>query len=313
MEPEDIELEDTERNRKLAASGKTLLITGPTGAGKSRMAAWVHARSPRKNENFLHVNLCNFSSDVFESELFGHCRGAFTGAYADKKGFIETVDKGTLFLDELGELPLETQSKLLMLLEEGIYYPVGSPRPKRIGARLVFATNRDLGRMQERGEFRDDLYERLKTFEIRMAPLTEVASLADVVEDAFVLARARAGKPNLVASKELLERLISYEWPGNFRELKNAMEHICLMADTLARPEHLPPYFERGSGACRPNGYHESLQAFERSYLSRMLAERGGAVNKTAREIGVSKTTLLSKMKKYDIKGRSKNIIVGSA
>ncbi|MEX0799084.1 MAG: sigma 54-interacting transcriptional regulator [Bacteriovoracaceae bacterium] len=295
--------------KKLAASDKTLLITGPSGAGKSRKARLCHELSMRRQNSFLHVNLCNFSKGVFESELFGHSKGAFTGAHADRPGFLKAAGKGTLFLDEIGDLAAETQSKLLMLLEEGLFYPVGSVAPQRFKGRLIFATNKNLPEMVSKGEFREDLYHRLRSFEIKMEPLAHRADFLQVAEDLFVAAKCDAGKACLILDEDVIAFLKTYSWPGNFRELKNLMEYFVLMADSVARWEHMPDYIKNGDLPDQkvPDDYHQALQTFERKFLQRMLRKRGFRINLTAREINISKVTLLSKIKKYDIKRETKN------
>lgn len=296
--------------RNLALSDKTLLITGPTGAGKSRKAVKLHAISKRANEPFIHVNLCNFARDLFESELFGHSRGAFTGAHTDKAGFLASVGRGTLFLDEVGELSPETQAKLLMLLEEGIYYPVGSTTPKRFEGRLIFATNRELAEMAKKGEFREDLYHRLRTFELKLESLSSFPQLKDTVQNFFVRAKQEAGKSTLLLSSEVENFLYTYHWPGNYRELKNLLEYFVTVANEVVHLEHLPPYLKSvdKQDFGDSQDYHGALATFERAFLTRMLRERGYRINKTAREINISKVTLLSKMKKYDIKKENNNL-----
>ena len=296
--------------RNLALSDKTLLITGPTGAGKSRKAAKLHAISKRASEPFIHVNLCNFARDLFESELFGHSRGAFTGAHTDKAGFLASVGRGTLFLDEVGELSPETQAKLLMLLEEGIYYPVGSTTPKKFEGRLVFATNRELAEMAKKGEFREDLHHRLRTFELKLESLSSSPHLKDTVQNFFVRAKQEARKSTLILSSEVENFLYSYHWPGNYRELKNLLEYFVTVANGVVQLEHLPPYLKSvgKQDFVDSQDYHGALATFERAFLTRMLRERGYRINKTAREINISKVTLLSKMKKYDIKKENNNL-----
>lgn len=301
------------RTKKLALSDNTLFLSGETGCGKSRLAKELHEISSRRDEKFIHVNLCNFSSSVFESELFGHSRGAFTGAYSDKRGFAEGVGKGSLFLDEVGDLPLETQSKLLMLLEEKVFYPVGSLSVKKFHGRLIFATNKDLEALAEKGLFRKDLFYRLKTFEIRLEPIRESESLADLIEKEFISAKSKTGNMNLVLGPELFDFLVSYNWPGNYRELKNVLEHICLLGEVTARLVDLPLYLTKeekkaeDEATLLQSSYWKAMEAFEKTYLENRLRERSFRLNKTAREIGISKATLMSKIKKYDMKKKYKN------
>lgn len=310
------------RAKKLAASDKTLLITGGPGTGKSKLSKTLHGFSNRSSEKFIHVNLCNFSSGVFESELFGHSRGSFTGAHLEKKGFVEAVGKGTLFLDEVGDLGLDTQAKLLMLLEEGLYYPVGSTECRKFKGRLIFATNKNLPEMVKKGEFRADLYHRLRTYEIRLENLGGREDIENVIEDLFFIAKEEGCAPNALLGAETLEFLKTYSWPGNFRELKNILEYSLLMTDGVINIDHLPPYLlEMREGRIRErrkpleaiNDYHEALEEFEKAYLTKMLKQRGFRINYTSREINISKVTLLSKIKKYDIKKEANNLICEKA
>ncbi|MEX1099567.1 MAG: sigma 54-interacting transcriptional regulator, partial [Bacteriovoracaceae bacterium] len=201
------------------------------------------------------------------------------------------------------------QSKLLMLLEEGLFYPVGSVAPQRFKGRLIFATNKNLPEMVSKGEFREDLYHRLRSFEIKMEPLAHRADFLQVAEDLFVAAKCDAGKACLILDEDVIAFLKTYSWPGNFRELKNLMEYFVLMADSVVRWEHMPDYIKNGDLPDQkvPDDYHQALQTFERKFLQRMLRKRGFRINLTAREINISKVTLLSKIKKYDIKRETKN------
>ncbi len=286
---------------KLARTDKTILITGETGSGKSRLAKRFHFLSGRKT--YLHANVCNFSSSLIEAELFGHAKGAFTGAHCSRSGFFESASGGTLFLDEIGELTLEAQSKLLMVLEEGIYHQVGATKELRFQGRLIFATNRNLAQMVEEGRFRADLFQRIRCFEVKLKRMSCEENLQTIIEDAFVRAKLANKKPALLLDRELLDFLMSYHWPGNYRELNNVCEYLSLFGESVAKIENLPGYMrEDKRGGSPPKGlYRVDLEAFERDYLKARLEERGYRINKTAREIKISKVTLLSKMKKYGI------------
>lgn len=296
------------REAILAKTDRTILITGATGTGKSRKAKQLHELSGRNK--FLHVNICNFSKSLIESELYGHCKGSFTGASSNKPGFLEAIGEGTLFLDEIGDLELESQSKLLMLLEEGAYFPVGSTQSKKFRGRLLFATHKNLSDMVEKGEFRRDLWHRIRAFEIKLCALSEKDDLEDLIEREFIQAKASAGKSSLILDDYLLKYLVQYDWPGNYRELKNTMDYICLFSDSIATLNKLPDYMNTGNDAAivAVGSYRAQVDKFEREYLTKMLAQRDYRINKTAREIEISKVTLLSKMKKYGIKNKNKNL-----
>lgn len=296
---------------RFAKIDKTLFISGASGTGKSCLAKKLHHLSSRSENPFIHINLCGLSPGLFESELFGHARGAFTGAHSAKRGFAEIVGRGTLFLDEVGELSLEMQAKLLMLLEEGIFRSVGCCAPKRFEGRIMFATNRDLEKMVESGEFREDLFFRLRTYELRLPRLVEDHGLLERIEIAFCNAKCKRSSSNSVLGEELLGFLRSYSWPGNFRELNNVMEYLVLMGDGHLSLSDLPPYLKKstqdsGNYKAGESSYHGALESFERVYLAQELRKRDYMINKTAREIKISKVTLLSKIKKYDIKKRLK-------
>ncbi|MCO4753007.1 MAG: sigma-54-dependent Fis family transcriptional regulator [Bacteriovoracaceae bacterium] len=293
--------------KRMAMSDQTLLITGPTGSGKSRKAKQIHQYSSRRNRAFVHVNLCNFTQALFESELFGHVRGAFTGAIGEKNGFLKAVGDGTLFLDEVGDMALETQAKLLMVLEEGIYYPVGSTSAQSFKGRIVFATNKNLEEMVAQGTFREDLFFRLRTFELNLVALQSVEKIEEVIEDFFLDSKKRANRPELLLGTDTLAKLSTYEWPGNYRELKNVMDYAVAMGDAVINVTDLPSYLNHS--ICSSNtteDYHQCLESFEKRFLIRMLEKREFRINKTSREIKISKVTLLSKIKKYDIKVRRK-------
>lgn len=291
------------REHRFAQSDETLLITGPTGTGKSRMAKIIHDISKRAANRFIHVNLCNFSDGLFESELFGHTKGSFTGATSDKAGFLEKVGSGTLFLDELGEISLQTQAKLLMLLEERRFYPVGSTVALGFRGRIVFATNKNLEDMVKSGSFREDLYFRLRTFELELSSLTDLPDFEDIVEREFLTCKLKKGKSALILSDEAWSVIQNYDWPGNYRELLNVLNYIVFMSDNCVVKDDFPSYMLRN---CEPgqntDDYHANLSRFEKNFLTKMLEKRDYRINKTARETKISKVTLLAKIKKYDIK-----------
>jgi DNA-binding NtrC family response regulator len=299
---------------KLAATDGTILITGRTGAGKTHLARELHGLSRRRNGKFMAINLATLSENLIESELFGHERGAFSGADSKRVGKLEIANGGTVFLDEIGELPLRIQTKLLEALNSRTISPVGSNRELQLDVRIIAATNKDLPREVEAGRFREDLYFRLNTFEIRMPELASqperILSLAEsfAKEAARLQSRAYAGmSPCFVAA------LRGYAWPGNVRELKNAMEYaVALGGEGALEASALPAYVRSGREVTAsptgnaparffPNDYREAKQHFERTYLREMLLRFGGGVNLTAKETGISKVTLIDKIRRYDI------------
>jgi len=226
---------------RIAASTISVLILGETGVGKEVLAEMVHRRSPRSSKPFLRLNCAALSDSLLESELFGHERGAFTGAVAQKRGLLETADGGTVFLDEVGEMPLATQVKLLRVIEERLVTRVGGISPKSLDVRFVAATNRDLEAEVARGTFRQDLFFRLNGISIVVPPLRERKEEIEKLAQSFiaVASRDRPHPPRL--SRDTLARLVAYSWPGNIRELRNVIERAVLLAgDGEIAPRHLP-------------------------------------------------------------------------
>ena len=237
----------------VASTDLLVLITGETGTGKDLAARAIHRHGPRRDRPFIATSLGALAPSVIESELFGHVRGAFTGATSDRPGLFALADGGTLFLDEIGEAPIDLQVKLLRALENGEVTPVGSASPRKVDVRVIAATNRDLVAGIAAGRFREDLYHRLHVFPIHMPPLhargDDIAALA-----AHVLARCSAGRPAPVMSAEFLDSLRGRAWPGNVRELAHAIEYAAVVArGGMLRPEHLPPP-QVASATSQPGG-----------------------------------------------------------
>ncbi|HET8708198.1 MAG TPA: sigma-54 dependent transcriptional regulator, partial [Pseudomonadales bacterium] len=217
---------------KVAPTEATVLIRGESGTGKELVARALHEQSHRKSGPMISVNCAAIPDSLIESELFGHEKGAFTGAANMRKGLVEAADGGTLFLDEIGELPLEAQARLLRLMQEKEVRRVGSTQARRINVRLVAATHRDLKQLSKEGRFREDLYYRLHVLELRLPPLRERGE--DVVELAnYLLQRSgeRMGRPNVRFTAEALDAIRSYSWPGNVRELENSVERAVILSD----------------------------------------------------------------------------------
>jgi PAS domain S-box-containing protein len=236
-----------------ARSGSTILVEGPSGSGKELVARAVHDLSPRRDGPFVPVNCGAIPETLLESELFGVVRGAFTGATRDRRGRFAAASGGTLFLDEIGELPKTLQVRLLRVLEDGTYTPLGSNETLRADVRVVAATNRDLEELMRENAFREDLFYRLAVVRFRLPPLKDRPEDVPLLIDHFVPRLARiAGKDVVGVSEEALALLLDHDWPGNVRELKNAFEHaIVLCPGGLIRPEHLPASLRR-AGAPPP-------------------------------------------------------------
>ena len=299
---------------KLAQIESTILLTGETGTGKSRLARVIHQVSRRRERRFVTVHLASISEDLLESELFGHVRGAFTGAIADKKGYCELVGNGYLFLDEIGEISVAAQKKLLFLLEEKKYLPVGSCCERKFAGQIIAATNRNLEKMVEQGEFREDLYYRLLLYSYRLPPLREnPRQLEQMIWQFWVENKERFGRLELQMEDQCLNVLRSYHWPGNIRELKNCMEYLVNCSDKVTRMENLPHWLQYGLEDKRKKGpravnlsqfpldYHQALENFEKLFLHEALTKFNGKISLTARELHISKSTLIAKVRKYGI------------
>lgn len=290
----------------------TLLITGESGTGKDVLARYVHARSARRETPIITVNCGALPETLFESEFFGHERGAFTGASALKRGLIEAADGATLFLDEVGETPLVMQVKLLHFLEEGRFRRVGSTRDQSADVRLIAATNRELQRDVQDGRFRADLFYRLNVVQLHIPPLRErPADIPVLLEHFLSLYRHRFNRPALDLSLEARQQLAAYSWPGNVRELRNCLERATALAssDIIEAAQVLPERdrnqrMEAGA-ASQPSA--TSLQAspvrleeLERQHILRVLDEAGGNRERAAAILGISTRTLYRKLREYE-------------
>ena len=298
---------------KIAPTDSTVLILGETGTGKDLAARSLWQQSNRKDMPFVPVNCAAFAEHLVESELFGHVKGAFTGADRDHKGLFEVANGGTLFLDELGELNKNIQVKLLRFLESGEVRRVGETKPFKTDVRVLCATNRDLRQMIQDDQFREDLFFRINTFEIRLPPLRERRD--DIPDLARHLLARHARKPvdqvaNMLAP-ETIDALVDHEWRGNVRELANVMEHACIMASDLILPEHLPYTVREGArlratlpmqpatataspaiGETRAR----TLKEIEMEHLLRVLQKHAGNKAAAAEELGISLKTMYNKL-----------------
>jgi two-component system, NtrC family, response regulator AtoC len=290
---------------RLAQTPSTVLVLGETGVGKEVVAEEIHRASPRAAGPFIRLNCASLPEALLESELFGHEKGAFTGADKRKVGYFEAAHGGTLLLDEIGELPLAMQAKLLRVLERHAVIRVGGTQEIPVDARVVCATHRDLAAEVERGAFRADLFYRIATFRLQVPPLrerpAEIAVLAELFAARFA---ARLGVPAPAIGPDASAALAAWRWPGNVRELRNAMEHAVVMAEQgIVHPEHLPPEI---TGASRPEpvaagGIQDRLAAMERRGIEAALAACGGNRTHAAKRLGISRRALLYKLHKYGL------------
>jgi DNA-binding NtrC family response regulator len=290
---------------RVAPTGSTILITGETGSGKEMVAKLLHARSPRREKPFVVVECAALQEDLLQSELFGHERGAFTGADRAKAGLFEVANGGTIFLDEIGEISPATQVKLLRVLDASTFRHVGGTAEIRVDVRILAATNRDLPTMVEQGLFREDLYYRLSTIILTLPPLRERGGDVDLLANHFVgLLNARHGL-NRRLTPEARSALRRHDWPGNVRELLHAIERALVVADgEEVSPADLPRAIRSAPDPSlpgAPQGSLPTLEELERAHIERVLRSVDGHRSSAAGILGISERNLYRKLKSYGI------------
>ena len=292
----------------VAGTDMTVLIQGESGVGKELVAKTVHERSNRSKRNFVAVDCCTLPEKLFESELFGHERGAFTGADRQKKGLIEGAEGGSLFLDEIGEIELAVQAKLLRVIESGMFRRVGGTRDLRANVRIVAATNCDLEIASREGSFRSDLYYRLSAYIITVPPLRERREDIPGLVEHFVCNRDFSRRINTTVSRSAMRALLAYNWPGNVRELKNAIERAIILSRQTRkiRPEHLAPTLtsmESEDSLTLAFDHEPSLTEVEAKYLQLLLTKYSGHRSLIAKRLGVSERNIYRMIDKHRLKG----------
>lgn len=294
------------RIRKLislvASSDVPVLIEGETGTGKEVVARAIHGQSPRRSEAFVVINAGTLPESMLESEMFGFRKGCFTGAHSDKVGLLEVAHKGTCFIDEVADMNLNVQAKMLRVLETGSFRKLGDTREISVDVRFIFATNKPLEGEVAAGRFREDLYYRINTFIIKIPPLRERREDIPLLVDHFL---RKAGQGRKRVSKEALEALIRYHWPGNVRELRNVLERALLLTEgELIDIGALPSNVVSGNpGEAREEIAQEgpTLEQIERRYIERMLSQTNGNKSRAARILGISRRKLYRKLRKYGL------------
>jgi two-component system nitrogen regulation response regulator NtrX len=292
----------------MAPTNGRVLIYGESGSGKELVAHAIHAQSLRKEQTFVEVNCAAIPEDLIESELFGHHKGSFSGAATDKEGKFQKANEGTLFLDEVGDMSLKTQSKVLRTLEEQRFIPVGSEETITVDVRVIASTNKDLEEEISKGNFREDLFYRLNVIPFFVPPLRERKEDIPLFARYFLkeLAATYGRRPREITD-DAIELLMRYSWPGNVRELRNVIERIVIMNPTTTRfdRKHLPPLVYR-DGNRRASGsefstLHQARDAYERDYILKKLDENHGNVSRTSEVLGLERSHLYRKMKTLGI------------
>jgi DNA-binding NtrC family response regulator len=298
----------------VAGSDSSVLILGDTGAGKGVLARWLHEQGPRSAEAFVDLNCAGLSTELLESDLFGHEAGAFTGATRAKQGLLEAAHKGTVFLDEIGDMELSVQPKLLKAIEEGLIRRLGEVKDRYVDIRLIAATHHDLASRVREKKFRSDLFFRINTVTLEVPPLR------DRIEDIPILTEqlvARLGgetrHARVMVSDAAMRTLEGYSWPGNVRELRNVLERALLLSrgDRL-EPEHLRFAFPEAPRERPTPAGIVPLEDVEREHIAHVLRELGGRVDAAARALGISRSTLYQKVKRFEL-DRGKGPVVQEA
>jgi DNA-binding NtrC family response regulator len=295
--------------QRLQGSDLTVLITGESGTGKDLIARAIHAGSTRREAMFLPYNCTSATRELADSQLFGHRRGAFTGAVADQPGVLRTAVGGTLFLDEVGDLPIDVQPKLLRFLEQGEVLPVGETRPVRVDVRVVAATNADLEQRVAEGTFREDLFYRLSVIRIQLPPLRERREEIPHLSPFFLRESSeRLGKPGVRLSPETLDLFDAFNWPGNVRQLRNEVQRAVAMASPggVITPDLLSPAFGVAPGPAvrgkaRNVTLSEAVDRLEREMIQSALQRSAGNISQTARALGLTRRGLYLKIERLGV------------
>lgn len=296
--------------RKIAKRDIPVTILGESGTGKELVAKAIHQHSERSAKQFVAINCGAIPETLLESELFGHSKGAFTGADKEKTGLLEAADKGTLFMDEVGNLPINVQKALLRFLQEKEFYRLGDSQPTKVDVRIVSATNADLLSEMETGAFREDLFYRLAVVKLKLPPLRDRKTDIPLLAQHFVAEMNQTFNTDVKGfTPQAMQALIGYSWPGNVRELKNVVEaSLAIESDELVGVDGLSKLMdlgvaeEGGQGGDQPESYADSLARFERHYFKELLEKAGGNVEEAANVARVNVATLYRKIKKYDLR-----------
>jgi len=293
-----------EQAERVLASDSPFLIFGETGTGKGVLARWLHENGPRSEEAFVDVNCAGLTREFLETELFGHEKGAYTGAVAPKTGLLEVADRGTVFLDEIGDVDPSVQPKLLKVLEEKRFRRLGGVQDRQVDIHLIAATHQDLSQLVEEKRFRGDLYYRISAIVLGLPPLRErTADILTLTRQFLDRFPASLGRGEVTLATDAIEALQAYPWPGNIRELRNVLERAVLLANrTTLRAEDLA-LVRRVAPASGTNDAHTdlTLEELERRHIEAVLREESGRVESAARRLGIHRSSLYSKIKRYGL------------
>jgi len=310
---------------KIKHSSSTVLVQGENGTGKELIAKAIHYNSPRKDKIFVVQNCSAFNENLLESELFGHVKGSFTGAVKDKKGLFEIANGGTFFLDEIGDMSLSMQVKILRVLQEGTFLPVGATEPRRVDVRIIAATNRNIKEMIAKGTFREDLYYRINVINIVVPPLRDRKEDIPLLAEFFIeKTHKETGMPKKKLSKKLLSKLMEHDWPGNIRELENEIERLVVLAgeDIMIEADQLSTRINDSSqeaitaaailsgkdkkdlGVKYTGKLKDAIDALEKDLISEGLKTNDWNKSKLAKALGISRASLISKVEKYGLDKR---------
>jgi len=297
--------------RRVAPTNLYVLIEGESGTGKELLARAIHDNSNRSDKPFKPINCAGLTETLLESELFGHVKGAFTGAAADRKGLFEIANKGTLFLDEIGDMPLNMQAKLLRVLEDGVISPVGSHKQIVVDVRIISATNHDIGKLMDQNRFRRDLYFRIKGVTITVPPLRDrVQDIPELVQYFLHQATAETGSNIKGITDQALSILCNYQWPGNVRQLRNCVRTMVVMCDRdVLDVQDIPPDVHQvrrlaagsGSDMLAAGLGRVSLDELEKHAIIETLARTGNNRERAAKILGIGERTLYRKIKEYGL------------
>jgi len=288
--------------RRILTTESPVLILGETGTGKGVLARWIHENSNRADEAFVDLNCAGLSRELLETELFGHEKGAFTSATASKQGLFEVAHRGTIFLDEVGDVDLQIQPKLLKVLEEKRFRRVGDVRDRQVDVRLIAATHQDMGQLVREKKFRDDLYFRISTIPLQFPPLRErIEDIPTVAQYLLNKLSADLGRGEITLDDECVKALQSYSWPGNVRELRNVIERAVLLSDQRSIGLKDLHFDGHSSAAASFADSRLTLLELEKQHIERVLLEERGRVENAAKRLGIPRSSLYQKIKKHQI------------